>query len=116
MRVKVSEAIGPVLDYMVEVCEGADAQTARQYWMGLGWDPANLLEQHKPVPYSTDWQAGGPILAQEKMEFDYDEWQQIYGAFNGVHGAHGKTHLEAAMRCYVASKLGDTVEVPDELA
>ena len=27
----------------------------------------------------------------------------------------GSTPLEAAMRCYVASKLGDEVEVPDEL-
>ena len=26
----------------------------------------------------------------------------------------GSTHLIAAMRCYVASKLGDEVEVPDE--
>jgi hypothetical protein len=28
----------------------------------------------------------------------------------------GPTPLVAAMRCYVASKLGDEVEVPDELA
>lgn len=27
----------------------------------------------------------------------------------------GGTPLEAAMRCYVASKLGDTVEIPEEL-
>ena len=27
----------------------------------------------------------------------------------------GKTKLIAAMRCYVASKLGDEVEVPEEL-
>lgn len=28
----------------------------------------------------------------------------------------GATRLSAAMRCYVVSKLGDKVEVPDELA
>ena len=28
---------------------------------------------------------------------------------------HGPTPLIAAMRCYVASKLGDEVEVPEEL-
>jgi hypothetical protein len=28
---------------------------------------------------------------------------------------HGPTPLIAAMRCYVASKLGDEVEVPKEL-
>ena len=27
----------------------------------------------------------------------------------------GKTKLIAAMRCYVASKLGDEVEIPEEL-
>ncbi len=30
-------------------------------------------------------------------------------------GCYGPTPLIAAMRCYVASKLGDEVEVPDEL-
>jgi hypothetical protein len=28
---------------------------------------------------------------------------------------HGPTPLIAAMRCYVASKLGDEVEIPEEL-
>ena len=32
-----------------------------------------------------------------------------------IHG-RGPTPLIAAMRCYVASKLGDEVEVPDELS
>ena len=30
--------------------------------------------------------------------------------------SEGETRLIAAMRCFVASKLGDEVEVPDELA
>jgi hypothetical protein len=28
---------------------------------------------------------------------------------------YGSSPLEAAMRCYVASKLGDEVDIPDEL-
>jgi len=32
-----------------------------------------------------------------------------------IHGK-GPTPLIAAMRCYVASKLGDEVEIPQELA
>jgi hypothetical protein len=35
--------------------------------------------------------------------------------YNWVFKAVGPTVLIAAMRCYVASKLGDEVEVPDEL-
>lgn len=30
-------------------------------------------------------------------------------------GYYGTTPLEAAMRCYVASKLGDKIEIPEEL-
>jgi hypothetical protein len=42
-------------------------------------------------------------------------------SFNGegidvAHIGFGPTPLIAAMRCYVASKLGDEVEVPNELA
>jgi hypothetical protein len=29
---------------------------------------------------------------------------------------YGPTPLIAAMRCYVAAKLGDTVEIPEDLA
>lgn len=33
----------------------------------------------------------------------------------GIPEGYGPTPLIAAMRCFVASKLGDEVEVPDEL-
>ena len=60
---------------------------------------------------------GGPIIEREGIGFtqfnDYPQWtakhpQAVY--------FDGPTPLIAAMRCYVASKLGDEVEVPDELA
>lgn len=46
-------------------------------------------------------------------EGEYMEPTFMVGAEDGY---YGPTPLIAAMRCYVASKLGETVDVPDELA
>ena len=66
--------------------------------------------------YSTDWAQGGPIIEREMIELVPQSpalWEAMY---RGQHIPHdGPTPLIAAMRCYVASKLGDTVDVPEEL-
>ena len=70
---------------------------------------------------STDWSQGGPIIERENLSVmpaagegwrSYKthrvDWaQQCY--------ANGPTPLVAAMRCYVASRLGDEVDIPEEL-
>ena len=66
---------------------------------------------------SEDWAQGGPIIERENIAL-YPHGDGTYEAevfLNPKRGA-GPTPLIAAMRCYVASKLGDEVEVPDELA
>lgn len=79
--------------------------------------------------YSTDWAQGGPIIDREEINLlkrDERPWSGYayrYGKHKKLRGqrgceifrATGPTPLIAAMRCYVASKLGDEVEVPDEL-
>jgi len=65
---------------------------------------------------STKWSQGGPIIEQEKIDLLWmfgDGWmaKQCRKGFN----ARGPTPLIAAMRCFVASKLGDEVEIPEEL-
>jgi hypothetical protein len=70
----------------------------------------------EPFPsYSTDWAQGGPIIEREgitiEWEGDPDSWCACIMADQEV---YGQTALIAAMRCYVASKLGDTVNVPGE--
>jgi len=84
--------------------------------------PLNVL------PYSTDWSCGGPIIEREQITLDltdvlFDhvtdtavhldtpEWWASRGDATG----RGPTSLIAAMRCYVASRLGDTVEIPATL-
>lgn len=64
--------------------------------------------------YSTDWAQGGPIIQREKIELEYDGfawWARIKADDDYT----GLTPLRAAMRCYVASKLGDEIEIPAEL-
>ena len=127
--VKVSEATGPVLDWMV-----GEAEFRRFQAQGSSVK-AWVLEEHKKGlrtdPYSTSWAHGGPIIEREEISTwfhaDYgcwcaagidwmsadvssDEFMAMPDAFRGP------TPLIAAMRCLVASKLGDEVEVPDGLA
>ena len=61
-------------------------------------------------PYSSDWAFGGPIIQREMIAI-YGDWNATLG--EGTY--EGPTPLIAAMRCYVASVLGDEVEVPDGL-
>jgi len=72
---------------------------------------------------SNVWQDGGPIIEREWLDVtpwpnESDEglrWQcKQHDTTNGC-TQYGSTPLVAAMRCYVASQLGDEVEVPDEL-
>jgi hypothetical protein len=89
----------------------------------LDWAVAKAIGEYKPVPvpnYSTDWAQGGPIIEREKLCVDVGHdgvWlaciRQNYGDLGEyMHAAGGP--LIAAMRCYVASKLGDEVEIPAE--
>jgi hypothetical protein len=81
----------------------------------------------------SDWSRGGPIIERESMErgcrcgdpsrpvwassLTTRDWSRGSRHRDAVFGVwlRGPTPLIAAMRCYVASKLGDEVEVPDEL-
>ena len=72
--------------------------------------------------YSTDWALGGPIIEREKINLNCgdDTWGVAEGVWEAAHPkgtnvSFGPTPLIAAMRCYVASKLGDTVDIPEEL-
>lgn len=125
---KASELTGAALDYMVAKCEGFEPFTD-----GISWiiDHAGTYQQ---LPrYSTDWAQGGPIIEREGInlfkhnklsESQPDTWcahkvvprPNLEGSFNSCALAlDGPTPLIAAMRCFVASRFGDEVDVPEEL-
>lgn len=118
MHIKVSEATPLQLDWLVAKCEGGGEP---EYFNGVVWiTTGSFFARVRRIEYtpSTNWNQGGPIIEREiqsiNQSIDNGRW---YAWAKGVvvgKGA-GPTPLIAAMRCYVASKLGDEVEIPEEL-
>jgi len=103
---KTSKLQGAALDWAVAKCEDKQGK-------GLDWVPPD---------YSSDWAQGGPIIEREKLVIAPSNhwgspraWYANTTGRNKFHVLYGLTPLIAAMRCYVTSKLGDEVEIPEEL-
>lgn len=117
MKLKTSELQGPALDWAVAKCEFPDANTKDiEVWVQPL--PCDDLEDFKFQP-STDWAQGGPIIERDiaKIErFSDALWEATAYTRDAQDIVQsGPNPLVAAMRCYVASKLGDEVELPDEI-
>ena len=103
MKIKAIELSGPLLDWAVARCEGDESLKIG----GIG------------LRYSSDWSVVGSVIEREELQlWKGAEWNAAYG--NSINPPDneifsGPTPLVAAMRCYVASKLGDEVEIPAEL-
>ena len=117
MKIKTSELTGAALDWAVAKCEGKKVG----YEFTL-FSPVVIvgLDPYEP---SEDWAQGGPIIEREGIstvqEGDAADWvASVYDHKADDWHLHtlGETPLIAAMRCYVAYKLGDEVEIPEELA
>lgn len=120
MKIKTSELQGAALDWAVAKCEGLMQGQIAVDGVSRGF--------YKP---STDWAQGGPIIEREKISVlrgndlyfpkgnEKGEFYEPLWIATRTEGplfeAWGSTPLIAAMRCYVSSKLGDEVEVPDEI-
>jgi len=105
MKTETSELTGTALDWAVAKCEGIqDSEFVRTHMDA--W------------PYSTDWSQGGPIIEREGISivgFDPDPKQWNAHQYGIYLMENCPTPLIAAMRCYVAAKLGDDVVIPNEL-
>ncbi len=81
-------------------------------------NPIMINGRGYPFAFSTDWSQGGPIIERERLLVrpqpgnGWESWK--HGADDPCFST-GQATLIAAMRCYVASKLGDTVDIPKEL-
>jgi hypothetical protein len=104
---KTSELKAAALDWAVARCEGVEIIVAQE---NRDW-------------YSSSWEHGGPIIERELIEI-YPigvlacnvEWCARKVDTDGdLMYLYGDTPLISAMRCYVASKMGDEVELPEEL-
>jgi hypothetical protein len=105
---KTSELTGAALDWAVQQCEGARKDIDFVWW----------TEDYSP---STDWDQARPIIEREQIEIWYRCGGRVIASINGqyeqtvAHYRRGNIVLIAAMRCYVASKLGDEVDVPENV-
>ena len=111
---KTSRLTGNALDWAVAKCEGIYFEDLEDF-------------EHSAPDYS-DWAQGGPIIEREGIELQCNTSALQAAAYKNANPDwfaclkfrradhwHGTTPLIAAMRCYVASKLGDEVEIPKEL-
>lgn len=128
---KTAELEGEDLDAAVALALGW------QYDGGYFWAPGRLERDggyewpsgkeggclRRPETYSKTWEQGGPIIEHERitiMQFEAGDEVSAYIGISVSNGemtdckfwGQGPTPLIAAMRAYVASKLGETVELP----
>jgi hypothetical protein len=130
MKVKTSEMQGPTLGWAVALIEHPEWK--EQGFLEVFPHDLSFEDGASHITYTppTDWAQGGPIIEREKITLEHlygagdtgaDVWVAMLTCedkkFGGVEcfEEQGPTALVAAMRCYVASKLGDEVEIPEEL-
>ena len=140
MKIKTNELTGAALDWAVAKAIGCEIVFFHEHFSQIarlsGWTEDKLaaflaktdnspyyldtVGNPQPIPsYSTSWSQGGALIEQKKID---TKWDRVVWLANSrwvqdeerVY-MYGPTRLIAAMRCYVASRLGDEVEVPDEL-
>lgn len=124
MKIKTADLIGPALDWAVATIEGYGGLRRNPH----AFDQSLIMNRRdgqcvlfSSLNYHADWSQGGPLLERECLDV------RVFAEHGAPDGGpywiserhpavgHGPTPLIAAMRCVVASRLGDEVDVPDEL-
>lgn len=116
-KMKVSDLEGESLDYAVAKCEG------RSYTFSIstGGDYNGNTTHGHVRNYSSNWSLAGPIIDREFICIKHGKFlgkkpsAMIYEGDGYISYEQGSTPLIAAMRCYVASKYGREIEIPEIL-
>ena len=124
MGKKTSELTGIALDWAVYKAGHGEAELHYFVSDPFNKDPWLLLKGLCEMPLhgytpTAEWHQGGPIIEREMVclippRAGIELWEAYHPDFPQEEH-YGPTPLIAAMRCYVASKLGDEVELPEEL-
>lgn len=139
MKIETNKLTGVALDCAVALAEGGTGlhfDTVASWWItiagrevtfSMGWSDS---QRFRP---SHEWAHGGPIveresicvmpptvrrIGKERHAFPVNYWRAMVTTDENEFAIHGRgtTPLSAAMRCYVASKLGEEIEIPDGMA
>ena len=126
MKIKTADLIGPALDWAVAKCEAVEVEYINDGITRCILRVSPFTGMYRP---SVDWAIGGPLIQRENLGLEkcrldgpYQwaacDWHPVvvqgHTCLERSKYAYGPTQLIAAMRC-VASRLGDEVDVPDEL-
>jgi hypothetical protein len=124
MKIKTSELIGEPLNYAVALVEYGSKKVYINPDIrrkGIWVIPQKNGGKNHFHPSKSHAQ-GGALMERERISLIEEvdgTWQASIGGRNSLDKPffheNGPTQLIAAMRCYVASKLGDEVEIPEEL-
>jgi len=115
MIIKTKDLAGVALDWAVAKCEEVQTSLSKTGYliyldpkvatgpMGRGFSP------------SINWVQGGIIMEREGIStvetlHGWQAWRR-----SNTNLSYGATVLVSAMRCYVASKLGNEIDIPEEL-
>jgi hypothetical protein len=131
MKIKTAELSGKALDWAVAVSQGGGGlwfDTVGTHWIKLngkdralsgGWSDSQNFQPSK------DWRDGGPIIDMAAINLGTQRNEpgfrphpdRMWHAQTNqrVYVGYGPTPLVAAMRCFVCARLGQEIDVPDEL-
>ena len=128
MRVKTRELSDATLDWVVATIEGMtnlrlSENTGKPIVDVPEWGAMSLAD----LAFSSNWELAGQIISRENIDIrrnwpELDRTGTLQGRswfserLNPDYVIHfGSTPLIAAMRCFVATKLGNEVEVPEAI-
>lgn len=131
MKIKTADLIGPALDWAVAKAQGrteikifSRTRSNDRGWIEVRFNPEPKAATARFAP-SENWDQGGPIIEREGIKvgiIDDDvpiiwaaQLSDPWGKRTSVHSCTGPTPLIAAMRCFVASRLGDEIDIPEGL-
>lgn len=123
---KTNDLTGTALDWVVAKCEYPNLVWGETIGIHHASHQIVIPEFDEPDCYynpSTDWAQGGLIIERERIRLDtswvddcdeaHNSWTARIDTVGGWWA--GETPLVAAMRCYVASKFGEELDIPEEL-
>ena len=130
VKVKTHKATELQLDWAVAQCQGIQVRLdhhSHNFYETVDprvadWHNNNICwTVYNPSDY---WLHGGPIIEQEKISIEHltgagdggvDVWVATCDIRLKIFEEEGNTPLVAAMRCYVASKMGNEIDIPIEV-
>lgn len=128
VKVKYDALTDRALDWAVAKCVWSDREVYIDIWPSCKRIevPVSPGAEVKFVYNPTiNWEQGGALIDRERLSFvtsgtgpkdPVTGLEPVVCIGSACKAAQGPTHLIAAMRCYVRSKLGDEIDIPEELA